>query len=155
MIPYTYGISKQHLGYCTFTADNEHMTYWTTSYSRTHVWVSCHWWGSWRSDLQCMLSWRGRWTLLLQLLGFFTTTRTTRCGLFQLPGCPWQGREWEWGLHTQTGPSTSFPGDEFCLFCNYSGFSFIRPAACQYNLNIARISELVQISEQPVKSCVT
>ena len=38
----------------------------------------------------------------------------------------------------------------------YSGFLIIRPAVFQYNLNTAQIGELVQISEQPIKSfCVT
>ena len=34
----------------------------------------------------------------------------------------------------------------------YSGFSIIRLAVCQYNLNTALISELVWISEQAIKS---
>ena len=36
----------------------------------------------------------------------------------------------------------------------YSGFSIIRIALCQYNLNTTRISDLVQISEQLVNLIV-
>ena len=41
----------------------------------------------------------------------------------------------------------------FVIIYDYdcSGFSIIWPALCQYNVNTIQISELVQISEQPVK----